>query len=315
MIRFSPLFSCAQLFKGRLELEFNEHFLSIDEPHALDSSNLLLRGTVIKNTEFVFALVVYTGVDSKIRMNCVRVGSEPGVRSQLMVVMDRILRYQFAAQVALCVLAAILSNVLQNSVRGAWYLQMQSIDLALDGLHRFFSWLIILATMVHSLLFLRHLLSVPKHFRFQVPISLIVSSEIIKTGQVHAEVLLVENSLVKIPLRLTGNVHALGSHDVEYFCKPRSRRAKFDSQRRCAQCASTYKTSAFNSLVTFLLPMFSSVKSLKCSPIRPVPLRRMSCVSGYVVHDGGKYVLWSQNTRMFLAGRLNWRVPLWLNGD
>lgn len=88
-------------FKGRLTIEgvdgFFSELASRDET-SLDSSHLLLRGTVVKNTAFVFALVAYTGVESKIRKNCERVGAETSSQSRLMLIMNRLICFQFFAQ-------------------------------------------------------------------------------------------------------------------------------------------------------------------------------------------------------------------------
>lgn len=55
--------ACIYDFNG--QYRFNE----IAKPVPLDSSNLLLRGCVLRNTEWVMAVVVYAGGDTKAMLN------------------------------------------------------------------------------------------------------------------------------------------------------------------------------------------------------------------------------------------------------
>ena len=46
------------------------------ENYNLDFSNFLMRGSILKNTKYIFGLVVYTGHETKVMMNVVRSGSK-----------------------------------------------------------------------------------------------------------------------------------------------------------------------------------------------------------------------------------------------
>jgi len=45
----------------------------MDNEHiALNNDNILLRGMSLRNTEFVYGLIIYTGPESKMQMNAAR---------------------------------------------------------------------------------------------------------------------------------------------------------------------------------------------------------------------------------------------------
>jgi magnesium-transporting ATPase (P-type) len=147
------------LFKGRLNIQIGNTSFMGDDALNIDASNLVLRGTIIKNTDCVMALVVYTGDETKIRMNCARIGAAPITKSNLMLTLDRILMYQFVAQLVLCLIFGVLSGSMIKTLKPVWYLRLdKGINATVEGVYRFFSWIIVFAIMV--------------------PISLIVSSEV-----------------------------------------------------------------------------------------------------------------------------------------
>jgi magnesium-transporting ATPase (P-type) len=47
---------------------FEVHSLDINKSH-IDESNLLLRGSVLRNTDFIIGMVMYSGSDTKIMLN------------------------------------------------------------------------------------------------------------------------------------------------------------------------------------------------------------------------------------------------------
>ena len=132
---------------------------------AVDGSALLMRETIVRNTDFLYGLVVYTGNDTKIQRSNLD-GERPKVKvSRIMRMVDTLLKAMLALQVALCMLGGILSGVYHDSLASAWYLNMGSADYSspVTGVLAFFTWFILLSSLV--------------------PISLIVSAELVRFTQ------------------------------------------------------------------------------------------------------------------------------------
>ena len=56
-------------FVGRMNIADNLESLRDNNPRPLNSDNLLLRGTRLKNTDYVYGCAVYTGQETKISKN------------------------------------------------------------------------------------------------------------------------------------------------------------------------------------------------------------------------------------------------------
>lgn len=82
---------------------------------------LLYRGAKLKNTKWIYGLVVYTGRNTKIMLNS---QDHRNKMSQIEVKVNKLLIIIFAFQVILCIVCAVCYGVEANrqNSRGYWYL-------------------------------------------------------------------------------------------------------------------------------------------------------------------------------------------------
>lgn len=93
----------------------------------LDDKNLLPRGSVLRNTATVDALIVYTGVDTKVSLN---MRSPPSKMGAIEKMLNRVVMLMFASLLFLVFVFMIWSGVSQyRSGEGQWYMG----DYRLDG--------------------------------------------------------------------------------------------------------------------------------------------------------------------------------------
>lgn len=104
-------------------------YISLFRPVALGPDQVLPRGAMLRNTRWVFGVVIYTGHDTKLMQN--NTTTAPLKRSTL----DRLTNTQilmlFFILLLLCLLSAIF-NVLWTRANsyGLWYLGLQGEKLA-----------------------------------------------------------------------------------------------------------------------------------------------------------------------------------------
>ena len=90
--------------------------------HALSLDNLLLRGSRVKNTDWVFALVLYTGDDTKLVLN---LRPPPSKRSHVELRLNAYLVWIFVILMTLCILGSGLSGYYNSKLaESALYLDL-----------------------------------------------------------------------------------------------------------------------------------------------------------------------------------------------
>ena len=140
--------------------DFNGELTS-DEGRGVGAKQLLLRESQLKNTEFVLAVVVYTGKDTKIMQNA----NEPRLKySQIEINMNRLILFLILVQVILS-LAIFFGALVWNSNNAETYSYFIPVrySAVLEAVTSFFTAFILLVVLV--------------------PISLIISLEMVKITQ------------------------------------------------------------------------------------------------------------------------------------
>ncbi|KAD5316858.1 hypothetical protein E3N88_16804 [Mikania micrantha] len=143
-------------------LEYNGHI------YPLDPAQLLLRDSKLRNTEFVYGVVVFTGSDTKVMQNTTQ---SPSKRSKIELQMDKIIYLLFGLLIFISIVSASgFGLVVRNSVPLWWYLtpEVPAEDL---NVNNFFT------------SSLRHLVTALMLYGYLVPISLYVSIEAVKILQ------------------------------------------------------------------------------------------------------------------------------------
>lgn len=127
---------------------------------ALNANQILLKGSNLKNTEWVLGIVIYTGKDSKLMMNSQKSRTkQSNVEKRLNWVIFKILQVQLFICLSLAIIMTVRDKL--DDADQSSYLGSGNTDE--NGLLNFFSYFLLLNTMI--------------------PISLIVTLEIIKVIQ------------------------------------------------------------------------------------------------------------------------------------
>ncbi|XDV52728.1 hypothetical protein PO909_021402 [Leuciscus waleckii] len=134
-----------------------------DNKYPLDNEKMLLRGCVLRNTDWCFGLVIFAGLQTKLMQNC---GSTKFKRTSIDKLMNTLVLWIFGFLICMGIILAIGNTIWEQSVgSNFWeYLQWKQlkINAVLSGFLTFWSYVIILNTVV--------------------PISLYVSVEVLRLG-------------------------------------------------------------------------------------------------------------------------------------
>ncbi|KAI0311567.1 hypothetical protein OF83DRAFT_1068591, partial [Amylostereum chailletii] len=135
------------------------------ERSAVDLNQVLLRGTVLKNTEWVIAIVMYTGYDTKLVLNA---GGTPSKRGRVERQMDPMVFANLIILAIMAVVCAIVDSVLEQRYfpRGAPWLFNDNRSDDNPHINGLVTWAFALIT-----------------FQNIVPISLYISIEVVRTAQ------------------------------------------------------------------------------------------------------------------------------------
>lgn len=137
---------------------FNGNIVYRDETVFIGKNNLLLAGAVLRNTAWVVGVAVYTGPETKIRMNMI------GRRIKLSTIekkVNKFILFILALQFCLCVVASVLGYFWMDEQKQDKEFNVRSP--AVQGVLLYFTYFLLLNTML--------------------PISLIISLEILKVLQ------------------------------------------------------------------------------------------------------------------------------------
>lgn len=141
-------------------LKFTGSLVLNDNETTLDETNLISRGSTLRNTDWIIMLVIYTGHDTKIMLNARR----PRIKhSRVSLLLNKIILFVGVMQILLCAITSTLHVALSSPFTMIFDIRDQS-DIDVDGLLIFLTYLVLLNTLI--------------------PISLVVCVECVKI--VHA---------------------------------------------------------------------------------------------------------------------------------
>ncbi|XP_022881004.1 phospholipid-transporting ATPase 3-like [Olea europaea var. sylvestris] len=157
-------------FKGEVQCEqpnnslytFTGNLIIQKQTLPLSPNQLLLRGCTLRNTEHIVGVVIFTGHETKVMMNSMKI---PSKRSTLEKKLDKLILILFSVLFCMCLLGAIGSGIFIN--RKYYYLRFDNSEKQFDPDNRFVVAVLTMFTLITL-------------YSPIIPISLYVSVEMIK---------------------------------------------------------------------------------------------------------------------------------------
>ncbi|KAK4252586.1 hypothetical protein QN277_014566 [Acacia crassicarpa] len=151
-------------FVGTLQLE--------DQQYPLAPQQLLLRDSKLRNTDFIYGVVIFTGHDTKVMQNST---DPPSKRSKIEKRMDKLIYFLFFVLIIISLIGSIFFGIstrqdLENGRTKRWYRRPDNTTVYYDPNR----------AAVAAIL---HLLTALMLYGYLIPISLYVSIEIVKVLQ------------------------------------------------------------------------------------------------------------------------------------
>ncbi|CAN1137756.1 Putative phospholipid-transporting ATPase 9 [Linum perenne] len=143
-----------------------------EEQYPLAPQQLLLRDSKLRNTDFIYGAVVFTGPDTKVMQNAT---APPSKRSRIEKKMDQIIYFLFCAVFLMALIGSIYFGIstkddLKDGRMKRWYLRPDDSEVFFDP-----------RRPVNAAIF--HFLTAIMLYSYFIPISLYVSIEIVKVLQ------------------------------------------------------------------------------------------------------------------------------------
>ncbi|KAL1357392.1 hypothetical protein HN51_009311 [Arachis hypogaea] len=183
----------ANLYTFVGSIEFKE------QVYALSPQQLLLRDSKLRNTDYIFGAVIFTGHDTKVIQNSV---SPPSKRSKIERKMDRVIYFMFLILFLMALVGSVFFGIetkqdLNNNVMKRWYLRPDDSTIFFDP------------KRAPAAAFF-HCLTALMLYSFFIPISLYVSIEVVKVLQsifINQDILMYHEETDKPAHAITSNLN------------------------------------------------------------------------------------------------------------